>query len=194
MTKFKKRHKDKIKDTKKDIEKKEEVINVNRKEYEALKEKAKLADEQLEILMRRQAEFENARKRIERERQEFIKFANDEIISKLLPVLDNFRRALDNSHQGHSVNDVLSGIRLIDKQFEDVLKEFGLTSIEAKGKKFDPHYHEAALHEETDEFEEGTVMEEFQRGYLLNGRLLKPTVVKVAKKKEVNQEEKKEED
>lgn len=170
----------------KNHEEKKESISISIKEYEELKKKASLADEHLDMLKRLQADFENTKKRIEKEKLEFIKFANDEIISRLLPVLDNFRRALDNSLEEHSVKDIMEGVKLIDKQFEDVLKDFGLSPIEALGKKFDPHYHEAVFHEETDEYEEDVVIEEFQAGYLLNGKLLRASKVKVAKKKEGN--------
>ena len=84
----------------------------------------------------------------------------------------------------HKVEDIATGIKLIEKQLEDALKEFGLEVIDAVGKKFDPHLEEAVAHEETDEFEDGVVTEELQRGYLLAGRLLRPAIVKVAKKKD----------
>jgi molecular chaperone GrpE len=172
----------KVHEKTKEKHKKEKILKIEAGEHQKLKEKAKLADQRLEELQRLQAEFENTKKRLEKERTEFIKFANSELISKLLPVLDNFRRALDNKDQNHKAEDVLAGVKLIEKQLEEALKEFGLEPIEAKDKKFDPHYHEAILHEETDKFEDGVVVEEFQKGYLLNDRLLRPSVVKVSKK------------
>ncbi|MCK4519136.1 MAG: nucleotide exchange factor GrpE [Candidatus Omnitrophica bacterium] len=167
-------------------------IEISKKEYEELKEKLRQADERFEILAGAKAEFENAKKRAEREKSEFVKFANDGLISKLLPVLDNFRRAVEASCENHSVEDVLAGIKLIDKQFEDVLKDFGLTLIDALGKKFDPHCQQAVAYEDTDKYEDEVVMEELQKGYLLNGRLLRPAMVKVAKKIEAHQEKKEE--
>lgn len=161
-----------------------EQITLAVKDFDELKEKSRKADEYYDRLLRLQAEFENTKKRLAREKEDFVKFANDELISSMLPVVDNFRRAVENTHESHSLSDVLAGIKLIERQFEDVLKEFGLTAIETAGKKFDPHYHQAVLQEETDEFEDGMIIEEMQRGYLLNGRLLRPAVVKVAKKPE----------
>lgn len=184
MIKSKKTHDEKLKRDLREKEKKKDIVNIKLKEYEELKEKAKLADERLEILMRTQAEFENSKKRMEKEKAEFIKFANDELISRFLPILDNFRLAVKTIDSNHSIKDIITGIELIDKQFEDTLKEFGLEEIKSVGEKFDPHYHKAIAHEETDEYEDGVIMEEFQKGYLLNGRLLRPAVVKVAKKKE----------
>jgi len=185
MSKFKEKHKKKEK-THKEIKRERGILSIKAQEYEELKEKAKLADERLEILMRTQAEFENSKKRMEKEKAEFIKFANDELISRLLPILDNFRLAVKTTDSNHSIKDIITGIELIDKQFEDTLKEFGLEEIKSVGEKFNPHYHKAIAHEETDECEDGVIMEEFQKGYLLNGRLLRPSVVKVAKKKERN--------
>ncbi|MFH1855600.1 MAG: nucleotide exchange factor GrpE [Candidatus Omnitrophota bacterium] len=171
---------------KKEEEKQEEIketVTISLEEFNELKAKADEAKDYFEKFARLQAEFENTKKRLLKEKEEFIKFANDELLLRVIPVLDNFRRAVENTHEEHSVADVLAGIKLIDKQLEEVLKDFGLSVIDAMGKKFDPHYHEAVLHEETDEYEEDTVIGEFQSGYLLNGRLLRPALVKVAKKK-----------
>jgi molecular chaperone GrpE len=99
-------------------------------------------------------------------------------------VIDNFRLAINSIDDKHKVSDIATGIKLIERQLEDTLKEFGLEAIETVGKKFDPHLEEAVAHEETDEFEDGVVIEELQRGYLLAGRLLRPAIVKVAKNKE----------
>lgn len=161
----------------------DKLVMAEKSELDELKKKAELADERLDQLMRARAEFENIKKRMNREKEEFLKFANDELLSELLPILDNFRRALDNSDESHNLKDVLKGIELIDRQLEDKLKEFGLEPVEAEGKKFDPHFHEAVAHEETDKYPENTVTEVLQRGYTLNGRLLRPAVVKVAKAK-----------
>ncbi len=181
MSKIKDRDKKKEK-THKQIKEEKEVLSIKVQEYKELKEKAKLADERLEMLMRIQAEFENSKKRMEKEKAEFIKFANNELISRLLPILDNFRLAVKTIDSNHNIKDIIAGIELIEKHFEDTLKEFGLEEIKAVGERFNPHYHKAIAHEETDEYEDEIVMEEFQKGYLLNGRLLRPAVVKVAKK------------
>jgi len=125
------------------------------------------------------AEFENTKKRLEKQKQEFAKFANEQLITGLLPVLDNFRSALKNSSENHSLNDILSGIKLIDKQLEDTLKDFGLTAVEAVGRKFDPHCQEAVLHEETDEYDLSEVRQ------LIGKQVLLTTVAADEKRKVV---------
>jgi molecular chaperone GrpE len=146
-----------------------------------LKERAETAEAKLNEVLHAKADFENARKRLDKEKDDFLKFANDALITKLLPVIDNFRLAINSIDDKHKVSDIATGIKLIERQLEDTLKEFGLEAIETVGKKFDPHLEEAVAHEETDEFEDDVVIEELQRGYLLAGRLLRPAIVKVAK-------------
>jgi len=153
-------------------------------EIKELKNRAEAAESKLNEVLHAKADFENARKGLEKEKEDFIKFANDALITKLLPIIDNFRLAVNSMDDKHKVEDIATGIKLIEKQLEDALKEFGLEVIDAVGKKFDPHLEEAVAHEETDEFEDGVVTEELQRGYLLAGRLLRPAIVKVAKKKD----------
>ena len=153
-------------------------------EVEELRSRAKTAEIKLNDALRVKADFENARKRLEKEKEGFLKFANDALISRLLPIIDNFRLAINSMDDKHKVEDIATGIKLIEKQLEDALKEFGLEPIETVGKMFDPHQQEAVAHEETDQFEDGVVVKELQRGYLLAGRLLRPAIVKVAKKKE----------
>jgi molecular chaperone GrpE len=173
----------KHKHDKKNKQDKEDKITLAGKEYEELLKQKEIAEERLDILARLQAEVENTKKRLQKEKEEFVKFANDELISKLLPVLDNFKRAIENGSNTDKKDNITEGIKLIYRQFEEVLKEFGLTPIKAVGEKFNPHYHEAVTHEQTEKFEDGVIIEEFQKGYLLNGRLLRPSVVKVAKSK-----------
>lgn len=132
-------------------------------------------------LLRRAAEFENFRKRTEREKTENYNRARADVILELLPVIDNFERALSSLEK--SVDDAQGlrhGIELIHKQFKDALTKFGLQEVEAIGKIFDPNLHEAVTIEATDEHEENTVIEEFERGYKLGDRLLRPAKVKVA--------------
>lgn len=125
------------------------------------------------------ADFENYKRRTRQELADRTQFANEELVGKLLPILDNFRRALDHAPQGVDRN-WFDGIKLIARQFEDVLQGQGLSQIPAVGEKFDPSQHEAIAREETDEHEEGTVVEELQPGYRLHNRVLRPTLVKVA--------------
>lgn len=132
-------------------------------------------------LLRRAAEFENYRKRTEREKTENYNRARADVILELLPVIDNFERAMSSLEK--SVADAQGlrhGVELIHKQFRDALTKFGLQEIEAVGKMFDPNLHEAVTMESTDKHEENTIIEEFERGYKLGERLLRPAKVKVA--------------
>jgi molecular chaperone GrpE len=136
-------------------------------------------DDLYERLLRKQAEFENYKKRVEREKSEFVQFASAELMKELLNSLDSFELALRNAKTDEQT---LRGFELIYKQLLDTMGRFGLKPIEAKGKIFDPHYHQAVSTTPTDEVEENTVLEEMRKGYLLNGRLLRPAMVSVAAK------------
>ena len=125
------------------------------------------------------ADFENYKRRTRQDLAERTQYANEELLRKLLPVLDNFKRALDHAPEGVD-EKWFEGIQLIARQFEDVLAAQGLAQIPAMGEKFDPSRHEAIAREETDAHEEGTVVEEMQPGYRLHDRVLRPTLVKVA--------------
>ena len=125
------------------------------------------------------ADFENYKRRTRQDLAVRTQYANEELLRKLLPVLDNFKRALDHAPEGVD-QKWFEGIQLIARQFEDVLAAQGLAQIPAMGEKFDPSRHEAIAREETDAHEEGTVVEEMQPGYRLHDRVLRPTLVKVA--------------
>ena len=132
-------------------------------------------------LLRRQAEFENYRKRVERERAELYQHGRDDVLLQFLPVVDNFERALSSLESSEGDAEALRhGVELIHKQFKDALSKFGLEAVEAVGQTFDPHVHEAVTTEATDKHKENTVIEEFQRGYRIGDRLLRPAQVKVA--------------
>jgi len=136
-------------------------------------------------LLRKQAEFENYKKRIDREKSEFMQFASSELMKELLNAMDSFDLALRNAAaDGAGGEDRLRGFELIYKQLQDTLARFGLKPIEAKGKKFDPNYHQAVSTQASDKKEENTVIEEMRKGYTLNGRLLRPAMVSVAVKEE----------
>jgi molecular chaperone GrpE len=125
------------------------------------------------------ADFENYKRRTRQELADRTQYANEELLRKLLPILDNFKRALDHAPDGID-RSWFEGIKLVARQFEDTLQAQGLSTIPAVGEKFDPNQHEAIASEETDEHEEGTVVEELQPGYRLHNRVLRPTLVKVA--------------
>jgi molecular chaperone GrpE len=132
-------------------------------------------------LLRGQAEFENYRKRTERERAELYQHGRDDVLLQFLPVVDNFERALSSLETSEGDAEALRhGVELIHKQFKDALSKLGLEPVEAVGQTFDPHVHEAVTTEATDKHKENTVIQEFQRGYKIGDRLLRPAKVKVA--------------
>lgn len=138
-----------------------------------------------EALARRQADFENYRKRVERERTESYNRMVGDVVSKLLPVLDNLRRAVEaegslQANESEEFRHFLHGVELIYKQLRGVLEGLGLQPIAALGHRFDPHVHEAVVTEQTEEFEPDTVIQEIVPGYRLGEKLLRPAIVKVA--------------
>jgi len=138
-------------------------------------------DSLLDRLARAQAEFENARRRATKEQQDFRDFAMADAIKSLLPVVDNFERALNSKSDAA---DFRAGVELIYKQLRDVLTKLGVQPIEAKGQQFDPHFHDAIEMVETSDAADHEVLEEWQRGYKFKDRLLRPAMVKVAKNSE----------
>lgn len=139
-------------------------------------------------LARRQADFENYRKRMERERSETYNRVVVDIAAKLLPVLDNLKRALDTeasveASESDEFRHFLSGVDLIYKQLNGVLDALGVKPVLAEGERFDPHLHEAVVTEPTDDYEPDTVMQEIVRGFRVGDKLIRPALVKVAVKK-----------
>lgn len=132
-----------------------------------------------ESFLRLQAEFENLKKRSAREKEDFYKHATSSLAGRLLPVIDNLERALATESQENGDQGFREGVALIYRQFMDELRKEGLRPIEALGKAFDPSEHEAVATESTTETEQNMVMEEFQKGYFFQDRLLRPALVKV---------------
>lgn len=167
-------------------EKEEKVITLKESEHLKLKEEADKAKEYWDRLLRLQADFDNTRKRIEREKQDFAKFANEAIILELLNVLDDLERAVSLAESKHEdLQAFLKGVEMILAHLYEMLKQYGLRPIEAEGKPFDPHLHEALMQVENKDVPEHTVVEELQKGYLLNDRVIRTAKVKVSKKQEV---------
>jgi len=152
------------------------------KELKNLEEKSKLCDERHDQLLRLHAEFDNFKKRTAREYESLTKYANKRLISEMLPVIDNFKRAVDSADKVSNINDLKNGIKLVLKQFEDILKQNGLEEIGSDGTQFNPDKHEAVIQVETDEHPEDTVIEEVRTGYRLHGNVIRPSLVKVSKK------------
>jgi molecular chaperone GrpE len=149
-------------------------------------QKAKSERQELhELLARRQADFENYRKRTDRERAETYQRVAGEVAGQILPVLDNLRRACAaegsvEASESQEFRNFLHGVELIAKQLNGVLESLGVVPVETVGRHFDPHVHEAVATEQTEEFEPDTVTQEIQRGYRIGDRLLRPAMVKVA--------------
>ncbi|MBF0474764.1 MAG: nucleotide exchange factor GrpE [Deltaproteobacteria bacterium] len=137
-------------------------------------------------LLRVSAEFENFRRRSEREKVENIKFANEEIIKKLLPIVDNLERAVDHARNEGMPDNLMAGIVLTLNELNGLLEKFGVKSVSAVGEKFDPQFHEAIAQEVNNTQEDNTVVKEYERGYLLHDRLIRPAKVVVSKRVPVN--------
>lgn len=140
------------------------------------------AREMRSLAQRKQAEFENYRRRIERERAETVKYAAAEVVKEIIPVLDNLERAVEAAKTSASEGDgqLRAGVEIVCKQFRDILIKLGLREVDAEDAPFDPHVHEAVGRVETDEHPEGMVVEVFQKGYLFKDRLLRPSMVSVS--------------
>ena len=149
-----------------------------------LKERAAKADEHWDRLLRTAADFENFKKRAAREKQEAIKYANEGLMQKLIPVLESLDMALAAAQAApaDAGQSLLTGVNLICQQLKGVLTEAGLEEVDATGKPFDPHLHEALSQQETPEVPEGHVVHQLRKGYKLRDRLLRPASVVVAKK------------
>ncbi|MBN1883292.1 MAG: nucleotide exchange factor GrpE [Deltaproteobacteria bacterium] len=147
-------------------------------EIEKLKAEAK---ENHDLYLRSAAEFENFKKRMERERSDSIRYANEDLIKQLLPVVDNLERALAHAEEVGADEAMIEGVGMVHKQFIDALEKFGVTRVEAMEKPFDPNYHEAMMQVETDEHPPNTVVMEMAKGYLLHDRLIRPAIVGVSK-------------
>lgn len=158
------------------------VVTITKEEYDQLKQDERQIGEYRDKLLRQQAEFENFRKRQEKEKIEFIKFANEAIILEMLEVLDNLERlvSLAEKHK-EDFQSFLKGVEMILAHLYELLKKHGVEPIETLGKKFNPLYHEVLLAVESDKDEDNKIVEEFQKGYLLENRVIRTAKVKVAK-------------
>ena len=162
----------------KEQEEKESIKELEEKIEALEKEKNELFDK----LLRLHAEFENFKKRTQKELERFKELANESIIKEILLVVDNFERALESVEKDKNVDSFIEGVKLIYKQLKETLKRFGVEEIEAEGKEFDPMVHEAIMQVE-DEEKDNIVVQEVQKGYKLKGKLIRPSKVIVSKKK-----------
>lgn len=175
------------------IEKEEELKNVKEvflETKEIAQENDKLSKEYLGHLERLQADFENFKKRQEKKQKEFIEFANEKLLNDLLSVVDNLERALDSTENEKNTKAIKEGIENTLKGFYNILKKEGVMPMKSVGHRFDPYRHEAVMKTETDKHSEDIVTEEFQKGYYIKSKVLRPAMVKVAvsikEKKNIN--------
>jgi molecular chaperone GrpE len=155
-------------------------LEVAERELEAARAEAR---ENADRHLRLAAEMDNMRRRHRQEQADRLQYGNAELITRLLPVLDNFHRALDHAPEGIEgpAEQLRNGLLMVVKQFDDMLASEGVTPIEAEGKYFDPNLHQAVLAEPSPDHEEGQIISELQRGYTLHDRVLRPSMVKVAR-------------
>ncbi len=144
------------------------------KEYQELYDK----------FVRLHAEFENFKKRMIKDKEEAIRFANQALIQEILPFVDNLERSLEHADEAKNIHALREGIEMTIQQFFKVLEKSGLEPIQAKGQPFDPNVHEAIMQVETDEMAPNMVVEELQKGYKLHGRVIRPATVTVSKRKD----------
>jgi len=158
-----------------------ENVQVEERSAQLEREMRELRDWALRIA----ADFENYKKRVERERQEQWRFANERLLRELLPVMDNLQRALKASENAQDVRVLLAGLQLVLGDFRKVLERAGVEEVAAEGLPFDPTVHEALQQAESDSMEAGRILEVHQPGYTLHGRVLRPSLVTVAVRPEV---------
>jgi molecular chaperone GrpE len=161
-----------------------EATTVTPEQLEDLKTRAEKADDNWERLLRTTADFDNFKKRAAREKQDAIRYANEGLLEKLVPVLDNFDAALSAAQTSSTdgTQSLQTGVAMIFQQLKKVLTESGLEEVDASGQTFDPNLHEAVSQQESKEVPEGNVLQQLRKGYKLRDRLLRPATVVVAKK------------
>ncbi len=160
-----------------DIEPSEQPADTTETTSEAERQR----DEYYDLLLRKTAEFDNYRKRIERERRTVAESAAADLLTELLPLVDDLERAVSTGTTDEAAQAYRRGVELIHRQLLDVLSKRGVQPIEALGTDFDPHFHQAVVYDPAPGRRDGEVIEEFRRGYMLGDRLLRPAMVKVAK-------------
>jgi molecular chaperone GrpE len=166
------------------LENKLSELEILRQSFE---QKKKLAESYYDQLLRLKAEFDNYRKRIEKEKEELVKFGKQELVVKLLDILDSFQLALDSTrNEKNEAKSIKEGVELIYKQFKEILEKEGLKKLEVLGEKFDPNFHFAVEYQESDEHEDNKILKEIRPGYLLYERVVRPAMVVVARSKKQN--------
>lgn len=162
---------------------KEAAITLSKQEYDALKARADECAELKDRYLRAHAEFENARKRLEKDKIDFLKYANEGMVMEFLPIIDSLEIAEKHIKEAKDFGAVREGVDMIQVQIQKFLKDIGIEKIKSVGERFDPHMHEAIETEEVEGKSDGEVSAELKPGYTFNGRLLRPASVKIVKKK-----------
>jgi len=161
------------------------VTGNSEKELETLK---KQLEQEKDRCLRLNAEFENQRKRSQKEKEEFVKYANEKLIIELIDIMESLERGLENAKGSSNKEKLILGVDLIYKQFKTALEKNGLVAIKALGEKFDPYKHEAMMQTPSDDDEEDVVLEEFSRGYMLNNKVIRYSKVRVSNNKDTDNE------
>ncbi len=156
----------------------EEEMALMQKELEEAKTKS---EEAIGKMMRLAAEFDNYKKRSARDYESIRRYAAENIIRELLPIVDNFERAIESANESKDFSSFLEGVKLILNQMMNLLEREGVTKINSVGESFDPNIHEAVMHVNSDDYPENIVTQEFQKGYILNDRVIRPAMVAVSK-------------
>jgi molecular chaperone GrpE len=138
------------------------------------------SEENYQRSLRTQADFDNFRRRTRQEKEEFAKYASQKVIEQLLPIIDNFERALAAGRESNDYEALLKGVDMIYRQLDQALAGEGLKPMESVGQPFNPEFHQAIMQVESDEYEEGIIVSEIQKGYLLKDRVLRPAMVQVS--------------
>jgi molecular chaperone GrpE len=148
---------------------------------ESLQEKA---DKNYDLYLRSQADMENFKKRSAKDKEDVVRYANETLIKEILPVMDNLEKAISHAQQDNAVDALREGVSLTLKGLKDSLAKAGVQEVEAQGQPFDPCFHEAVSEMVDERAKPGTVLQELQKGYVLNGRLIRPSMVIVSKRKD----------
>ena len=157
----------------------EEPLSITKQLEEALAQKSAEASANWDKYLRERADLENYRKRVQREKEELLKYGNESLLLEILPAVDSMEMALSHATE-ESNSAVIEGVNLTLTMLVSILKKFGATPIEAKGKPFDPAFHQAMTQVESADCAPNTIIDEFQKGYMLNDRLLRAALVSVA--------------
>ena len=158
-----------------------ETITILKTEYEALKAKFDIKDDFQDKYLRAHAEFENARKRIEKDKADSLKYANECFVLDFLPIIDSLEMSEKHIKEAKDFKAVQEGVDMIHVLIQKFLKDIGVEKIKTVGEKFDPHFHEAVETVDQEDKDPGTIVEELKPGYTFNGKLLRPASVKIVK-------------